>query len=99
MLSLRTPEYVVRNTVSAISSAMEKIAFLNSSKANGSRVSVKRKVRRVAAVARRGGASHVTPAGGSWQERRPYNENMKPCEAKHDFGPRADWCTRVRDRH
>src|SRR5947207_7147139 len=36
MLSLSTPEYVVRNTVSAISSAIEKIAFLNSSRAIGS---------------------------------------------------------------
>src|ERR1043165_8753332 len=39
MLSLSTPEYVVRNTVSAISSAIEKIAFLNSSSAIGSDVS------------------------------------------------------------
>src|SRR5215472_15466121 len=36
MLSLSTAEYVVRNTVSAISSAMEKMAFLNSSSAIGS---------------------------------------------------------------
>src|SRR5919108_2575065 len=36
MLSLRTPEYVVRMTVSAISSAIEKIAFLKSSKPMGS---------------------------------------------------------------
>src|SRR5512145_58257 len=36
MLSLSTPEYVVRMTVSAISSAIEKIAFLNSSKLMGS---------------------------------------------------------------
>src|SRR5512134_1892612 len=36
MLSLSTPEYVVRMTVSAISSAIEKMAFLKSSKAMGS---------------------------------------------------------------
>src|SRR5882672_3614755 len=36
MLSLSTPEYVVRSTVRAISSAMEKMAFLNSSKTIGS---------------------------------------------------------------
>src|SRR6266705_1990681 len=36
MLSFSTPEYVVRKTVSAISSAIEKMAFLNSSKAIGS---------------------------------------------------------------
>src|SRR5574341_98925 len=36
MLSLSTPEYVVRITVSAISSAIEKMAFLNSSKRMGS---------------------------------------------------------------
>ena len=36
MLSRSTPEYVVRQTVSAISSAMAKMAFLNSSKPKGS---------------------------------------------------------------
>src|SRR5688572_24464567 len=36
MLSLSTPEYVVRKTVSAISSAIEKMAFLKSSKEIGS---------------------------------------------------------------
>src|SRR5688500_18991576 len=36
MLSLSTPEYVVRKTVSAISSAIEKMAFLKSSKPTGS---------------------------------------------------------------
>src|SRR5215831_5755247 len=44
MLSLSTPEYVVRNTVSAISSVMEKIAFLNSSKEIASNFSVTRNV-------------------------------------------------------
>src|SRR2546429_866201 len=36
MLSFSTPEYVVRKTVSAISSAIEKMAFLNSSNSIGS---------------------------------------------------------------
>src|SRR5207237_7716750 len=36
MLALSTPEYVGRNTVSAISWALEKMAFLNSSKTIGS---------------------------------------------------------------
>src|SRR6185503_5410121 len=50
MLSFSTPEYVVRNTVSAISSAIEKIALLNSSKAIGSRRSAIAAVLPVAAV-------------------------------------------------
>src|SRR6056297_2137524 len=40
MLSFSTPEYVVRTTVSAISSAMEWTAFLNNSNSTGSRAAV-----------------------------------------------------------
>ena len=40
MLSLSTPEEVVLKAVSAISSAIEKIAFLNSSNAIGSWLAV-----------------------------------------------------------
>src|ERR671925_2388167 len=68
MLSLSTPEYVVRMTVSAISSAIEKIAFLNSSKPIGSMpyypwmkdiyaaLGVKRRINAAGTLTRLGGA-------------------------------------------
>src|SRR5437773_3584392 len=69
MLSFSTPEYVVRNTVSAISSAIEKIAFLNSSKPIGSMsyypcmskdiyaaLGVKRRINAAGTLTRLGGA-------------------------------------------
>src|SRR5919108_3763657 len=69
ILSFSTPEYVVRMTVSAISSAMEKIAFLNSSKPIGSMpyypcmskdiyasLGVKRRINAAGTLTRLGGA-------------------------------------------
>src|SRR6185503_17988559 len=69
MLSFSTPEYVVRMTVSAISSAIEKIAFLNSSKPIGSMpyypcmpkeiyaaLGVKRRINAAGTLTRLGGA-------------------------------------------
>src|SRR5512145_199397 len=68
MLSLSTPEYVVRMTVRAISSAIEKIAFLNSSKLIGSMpyypwmkdiyaaLGVKRRINAAGTLTRLGGA-------------------------------------------
>src|SRR5437867_8149964 len=65
MLSLSTPEYVVRNTVSAISSAIEKMAFLKSSNAIGSDIEPDPLgQRQVAAVVYRvGRAAHVRLPG------------------------------------
>src|SRR2546423_3804761 len=61
MLSLSTPEYVVRNTVSAISSAMEKMAFWNSSNSIGSDIEADPLGERqlAAVVYRVGRAAHV----------------------------------------
>src|SRR6185503_1752364 len=68
MLSFSTPEYVVRKTVSAISSAIEKIAFLKSSKLIGSMLyypwmkdvyaalGVKRRINAAGTLTRLGGA-------------------------------------------
>src|SRR5574341_132537 len=92
MLSLSTPEYVVRNTVSAISSAIEKTAFLNSSKAIGSRlVDIGTRLLRV----RPGLARRASPGSVP----RMFAEHAGSCNRYHTIPSRPARARREKPRH